>query len=253
MRVALKFAYDGSKFYGYARQPNLRTVEGELIKTIIENDFIKDEKDSFFRSASRTDKSVSAFGNVISFNTKASKTDILNCLVDKFEDIVIYGTKDVKIDFNPRYAKYRIYRYHLNIKGLDFDKIISCSSAFSGEHNFSNFARVESFKDPVRVIDNIVFSKTGNYLFIDFYAQTFLWNQIRRIVSALIKIGKGKIQKENILEALYNPEKLVDFGVAPGEPLILEDIIYDFDFRLNKDSMIGFEDLKKKILNRIIF
>ena len=40
MRIGLKFAYDGSKFHGYARQPNLRTIEGELIKALIKNGFI---------------------------------------------------------------------------------------------------------------------------------------------------------------------------------------------------------------------
>jgi tRNA pseudouridine38-40 synthase len=253
MRVALKFAYDGSKFHGYARQPSLRTVEGHLIKAFVKHGFIKDIKESVLRSASRTDKSVSAFGNVIAFNTNASKTNIIKCLYDEFEDIVVFGANDVKFDFNPRYAKYRKYRYHLDITGLDFEKIITCSYVFTGEHNFSNFARIESLKDPVRTIDNIVFSKTSNYLLIDFFAQTFLWNQIRRIISSLIKIGNGKIQKDNIVNALNNPDKKVDFGVASAEPLILEDIFYDFDFNLNKESLIKLEELKKTILNKIIF
>lgn len=252
MRIALKFAYDGHSFHGYARQPNLRTIEGELIKGLIKNGFIEDTKDSFFRSASRTDKHVSAFGNVVAFNTNASKKNILKNLSDEFEDIAVLGIIDVKDDFNPRYAKYRNYCYYLDIENLDYDKIISASSAFTGEHNFSNFARIESFRDPVRIIDNIILSKEGNYLLIDFYAQTFLWNQIRRIVSALIKIGAGKIEKEIIVEALCNPNRLVDFGLAPAEHLVLKDIVYDFDFKYEEKLLIEFEDLKKNILNKII-
>ena len=45
MRIALKFAYDGEKFYGYARQPNLRTVEDELIKALVKNGLIEDTKE----------------------------------------------------------------------------------------------------------------------------------------------------------------------------------------------------------------
>ena len=70
MRVALKFAYDGEPFYGYARQPNLKTVEGEIINTLIKNKFINNPKNSVFRSASRTDKGVSSFGNTVAFNTE---------------------------------------------------------------------------------------------------------------------------------------------------------------------------------------
>jgi tRNA pseudouridine38-40 synthase len=253
MRIALKFGYDGSKFHGYARQPDLRTIEGELIKAFIKNGIIEDTKESVFKSASRTDKHVSSFGNVIAFNTNASKKNILKNLSNEFEDIVVFGAIDVKSDFNPRYAKYRYYRYYLNIKDLDSDKIISASSAFTGEQNFTNFSKLESFRDPVRIIDNIVFSKIENYLLIDFYAQTFLWNQIRRIVSALVKIGNGKLEKERIVEALFNPDKLVDFGLAPPESLILKDIVYDFDFENDKRQLIKLEDLKKGILNSIGF
>jgi tRNA pseudouridine38-40 synthase len=251
MRVALKFAYDGNKFYGYARQPNLRTVEEELIMALIKHGFIEDTHDSFFRSASRTDKNVSAFGNVIAFNTDIPKKTILDILSDELKDIVVFGVKEVKSDFNPRYSKYRHYCYYLKIKDLDESKIIKASSAFTGEHNFSNFARLESFKDPVRIIDNIVFSKVDEYLEIDFYAQTFLWNQIRRIVSALEKVGNGKLEKQDIAEALYNPYKKVDFGLAPAKPLILKDIVYDFDFRYNKQLLIKLETLKKRILDNL--
>ena len=73
MRIAVKFAYDGRKFYGFARQPRLKTVEENILNILVENGFIKDPKESHFRSASRTDKGVSALGNVIAFNTDSSK------------------------------------------------------------------------------------------------------------------------------------------------------------------------------------
>ena len=58
MRVAIKFAYDGKEFNGYARQPNLKTVEGELIKSLAKHEIIENAKkyslnakgpDGFFR------------------------------------------------------------------------------------------------------------------------------------------------------------------------------------------------------------
>ena len=248
MRIALKFAYDGKKFNGYARQPQLKTVEGELLKCLIRNGFIEDTKESKFRSASRTDKSVSALANVVAFNSDSSKMQILNNLSNESESIIVYGIKDVDMEFNPRYAKLRHYRYYLNMDKLDIEKVITASACFTGQHNFSNFARVESFKDPVRSIDNILFTKNKDFLTIDFFAQTFLWHQIRRIISALIKIGNGKLEKQDIVESLANPEKIVDYGLVPAEPLILQDIIYDFEFEYDKNLVNQLNLFEKNLI-----
>lgn len=247
MRVVIKFAYDGRKFHGYARQPNLKTVEGELIKSLVKYVFIEDTKESFFRSASRTDKDVSALGNVVAFNTDSSKKRILEKLSNEFSSILVYGIKDIEPDFNPRHAKLRHYVYYLPVANLEIEKIISTSACFTGEHNFSNFARLESFKDPVRTIDNIIFTLEDDFLIVDFYAQTFLWHQIRRIVSALIKVGSSKLEKEQIIVALQNPDKKVDFGLAPAEQLVLRDIIYDFDFEYDKKMLKELDLLEEKI------
>lgn len=244
MHVAVKFAYDGSKFNGYARQPKLKTVEGEVIKALTKHSFIEDTSKSVFRSGSRTDKRVSALSNVISFTTDASKKSVLQKLSDEFSNIIFYGIKQVESDFNPRYAKMRWYRYYLSRDDLDLDGILATAACFTGEHNFSNFARIEPFRDPVRTIDNIVFSDNEDFLIIDFFAQTFLWHQIRRIVSAMLKVESGKFEREQIVEALCNPDKKVDYGLAPAKPLILKDIIYDFNFEYDKKLLKKVKDFE---------
>jgi tRNA pseudouridine38-40 synthase len=248
MRLAAKFAYDGRKFHGYARQPNLKTVEKEIINTLIKHDFIEDAVESNFRSASRTDKGVSALGNVVAFNTTTSKKDILNLSSDDFTDILLYGIKEVEPDFNPRHAIYRHYSYYLNVKNIDVEKLMSASAIFAGEHDFSNFARVEASKNPVRTIDNIVFTNEEDFLVIDFYAQTFLWNQIRRIISALEKIGRGDLAEEQVAVALFNPCNKVDLGLAPAKPLILKDISYRFEFEYDEKLIRKLADFEKKIV-----
>jgi len=251
MRTAVKFAYNGKIFYGYARQPQLRTVEGEIIKSLIKYGFIEDTKESDFRSSSRTDKNVSALCNVIAFNTNASKKQIIKKLSDEFDDIIFYATADVESDFNPRYTKYRHYRYFIKNSDLEVEKIISTAACFTGTHNFSNFARIEEFKDPVRTIDNIILTKDEDCIIIDFYAQTFLWYQIRRIISALIRVGKNKLSKQEVVEALANPEKKVDYGLAPAEPLILNDIIYNLDFEIDNNQLKKLEKLENEIITSI--
>ncbi len=248
MRVALKFAYAGKHFSGYARQPGQRTIEQELLDLLIKQKIVVDVGISCFRTASRTDRGVSALGNVCAFNTTCSKQKILNQLTKDISDVFIYGVQSVEPGFYPRHAKRREYRYYLKRHYLDIDVLLSAAGLFTGEHNFQNFARVEPLKNPVRTIDNIVISEKQDFLILDFYAQTFLWNQIRRIVSALIKVGEGTISLNAIRQALLHPEKKVDFQIAAPEPLILKDVVYDFPFEY-------VTDYKKKLLrfeNRIV-
>jgi tRNA pseudouridine38-40 synthase len=251
MRVALKFAYAGKNFNGYARQPNLKTVEGAIIDLLASHGFIQDTKESIFRSASRTDKGVSSLGSVVAFNTDKLINNILQELNITSKEVLFYGVKEVDPDFYPRYAKQRIYRYYLKNDGFDIKKIISVSSLFTGTHNFTNFARIEEGKNPERTIDNIVIGETKNFVTFDFYAQTFLWHQIRRIISSIEKAVIGKIEKEQILDALDKPELKVDYGVSPAEPLILKNIIYGFNFEYDNNCFDRLKMFENKIIRNI--
>jgi len=242
MRVALKFSYEGKDFSGYARQPGLRTVEKILLDILMERDIINDAKSSCFRTASRTDRGVSALGNVCAFDTIFSKDKIITLLTKDVSKVFIYGIQEVPSGFYPRHAKRRGYRYYLRNHGLDVGKMLSAAALFTGEHNFQNFARVESLKNPIRIIENIVLVEKQDFFVLDFYAQTFLWNQIRRIVSALNKVGEGILPLEAVSQALEHPEKKIDFQIAASKPLILKDVVYDFSFEYVKDY-------KKKLLS----
>ena len=69
-RTALKIGYIGTNFHGFQRQPDLRTVEEELIYHLRKLNYIDDLKKSRFRIAGRTDAGVHSLGNVISFQSE---------------------------------------------------------------------------------------------------------------------------------------------------------------------------------------
>ena len=240
MRIALKFAYDGKSFFGYARQPKLRTVEGEIINALKKTKIAYEN----FGSASRTDRGVSALGNVISFNTDF-KGNILSALNANVKDVWFYGVSNVDENFNPRYAKERWYRYFLFNSGLDVDKMKKASELFVGVHDFSNFARIEN-KNPVRKINSLKIKEKGDFIIIDIKAESFLWNMVRRIVSVLEKAGRNEIKIDVIKDALESKERF-DFGSAKPEGLILMDVKYDFDFETDKKAI---EKLKKNLIKR---
>ena len=64
MRYLINFSYDGSKFYGFQRQNDLKTVQG-----IIENSLTKlNEKEVIIHASGRTDKGVHAINQYAHFD-----------------------------------------------------------------------------------------------------------------------------------------------------------------------------------------
>ena len=113
MRVALKIAFDGKRFHGFARQPDKSTIEGTLINILLKSKVFDTLEEAIFRVASRTDKGVSSFGNVIAFNTTIDPTDFIDSINVQLQDIFIIAFALVTDDFYPRHATIRSYRYYL--------------------------------------------------------------------------------------------------------------------------------------------
>ena len=213
--MLLKFGYVGTKFYGYQRQPHLVTVEGEIIRVL------KDFKlANAVKSASRTDRGVSALGNVVFLESDEKPEKVIGILNANLKYIYFHSYAERNV--NPRFARQRWYRYHLPDFGYDLDSFREAALIFTGEHDFYNFTRMHS---NTRIkIDEISVMRNGNCFMIDFRAQYYLWNVIRRIVAAMTAYATGKKFGEEVFDKYEN------FGIAPPEPLILMDVSYDFEF-----------------------
>ncbi|MFH1773720.1 MAG: tRNA pseudouridine(38-40) synthase TruA [Methanobacteriota archaeon] len=239
LRYALKVYYDGSNFTGSQVQPNQRTVEGELL-----NAFKKlGARIEKFQSAGRTDKGVSAFGNVFAVTTdfKLKARALNNFLPD---DIRVLAVREVPKDFNPRYeAIKRIYKYFLFDDGYDIKKIRQTAKLFEGEHSFHNFCILEG-RNPVRKIKKITVRKLGDFLVLTFYAESFLWQMIRRVVTALKMAGRSEISIEE-LKKYFEPACKNKFKPSEPKQLILWNVKYNFDFEHEDYSLRKF---KREIL-----
>ena len=249
MRVALKFAYDGRLFSGFARQPGRRTVEGDLLTLLGEWGAFSSLDEARFRSGSRTDRGVSALGNVVGFSTEMSLEELLRQMPGRIPDLNVYGVRAVDDSFYPRFADQRWYRYYLRTEGLDLGRVLDVVPVFRGEHDFRNFAKLEPGKDPVRCIERLDAVEEGRFLVLDFRAQTFLWHQVRRIVAALIRVGQGKLSREAVAKALDDPGHRVDYGLAPAEPLFLQEVMYPFTFEELPHAAAGIAKLEESIIN----
>lgn len=226
-RLALKLAYDGRRFVGSQRQPKARTVEGELLSALRRIGAIEDVRACNFQAASRTDRGVSALGNVVALSTGFAPASLLRALNAELEGIWTWQHAEAPDGFNPRHARSRWYRYYLPAAGLDLGLVRQAASLLVGDHDFSRFARLAG-RRPLRRIDSVEIAHSAPFVLMDFRAPNFLWNMVRRLVWALEAVGRGRLQPEQLAAALQGGP--LRSGVAPPEPLILMDVDIGLSF-----------------------
>lgn len=228
LKIALKVAYLGNNFHGFARQPDLPTVEGELIKALKGSGIIDEPSHAGYSIAGRTDRGVHALGNVVSFRTESRIN--LNQINDLLpSSIKVLGQASVHHGFKPRFARQRHYRYALAKNPFegdwDLEKMQKGAKIFIGTHDFRNFTK-RSERNPIRTIDHLEVRDSNDIIFFDVKGESFLWNMVRKIITVLINVGQGEIETCDITEFLKPQEQVFITPVSP-EGLILMDVIYD--------------------------
>jgi tRNA pseudouridine38-40 synthase len=224
MRIALKIAYDGRSFYGHQRQPDRRTVEGECLMALRGAKILREPRESFFRSASRTDRGVSAIGNVIGFNSTYPPDAVVGAFNDKAEDVWAWAVAAVPDEFHPRHALERWYRYHF-FSDVSVSALRRATSLFVGEHDFRSFTS-DPAPGPMR-IDRIDVVRDGRATLVDVRAPSFRRSMVRRIIAAATRCAVDEISETEIRASLDGSRR--DFGIVRPEPLFLMDVRYDFE------------------------
>ena len=220
MRYALKVAYDGTRFAGSQVQPGVRTVHGEVARAL--RDLTGEEPRLLW--AGRTDRGVSAAGNVVVLETAHPAASLLPALTFRMEDAWAWALAGVGPGFEPRHAAARLYRYHLRTDA-DAKDVEAALAVFVGTHDFTAFCRLEEGVDPVRTVHRVEVRRQGPFLLLDVLGESFLWNQVRRMVEAARRVAEGEIDAAAVRAALASGRP-ADLGTAPPEPLVLLDVRY---------------------------
>lgn len=238
MRYALKVYYDGKGFHGSQIQPDKRTVEGELLQALRKFGF-----NPGLQGAARTDRGVSALGNVYAFDSpKEPIPKAINSFLPS--DIRVLAAAKVKKDFHPRrHALEKVYKYFLLDRGYSLADMRRAAKIYEGVHSFHNYCRKKD-RDPVRKMTSIKIERHGDALALVFMGESFLWEMVRRIVTALRLSGKGEVSIRELEESL-NKEVKKKFPPSPPEGLVLWRIKYGFDLGQEEYS-------KKKLMKRIL-
>lgn len=239
----VRVSYDGSKFSGWAKQTNLRTVEGEINK-ILKAIF---QVEIAINGASRTDSCVHAYDQIFTFSlpfflTCEGLLKILNRHFD--QDIKIKSISLVANGYDVRKdVKYKQYRYYINTgthnpfklnyeyqycKPLSVRKLRKALKLFFGRNYFYNFSGLTKNdpKSPYRTVDTIKVYKWNQKITVLIQAKGFLRYQIRYMIGAAIDFAQEKISLDDIKRYLSIDEKeKYPNPKAPGQGLYLYKIL----------------------------
>jgi tRNA pseudouridine38-40 synthase len=227
--------YDGTEFAGFQIQRGARTVQGELEAALAR---LSGGVRQPVMGAGRTDAGVHATGQVIGFTYPGSLsvealTEALNGVLPP--DVAIRDVRRAPAGFNPRYAaRYREYRYSvwngprsplrertaLWVRNdLDVAEMARAATAFEGRHDFSAFGGPDP--QPVRTIHWIRVRRDGSTVTIDVRADAFLRGMVRRIVAALLAVGRGTLEASAVPGLLTAGVPALAGAAAPAKGLCL--------------------------------
>ncbi|MCB2295095.1 tRNA pseudouridine(38-40) synthase TruA [Clostridium algoriphilum] len=241
--IKLIIEYDGTDYCGWQRQNNVMTIQEKIESSIGE---ITGEKALIFGS-SRTDAGVHAKGYAGNFytNSKIAVEKFSGAINSKLpRDIVILEAYEVPHEFHARYnsvgkmysytiinrrqsvAIGRNYIYH-HQKILNVEDMKLASQYFMGTHDFSAFKNLgSSVKTSVRTITKLDVIKNEDIIKIYIAADGFLYNMVRIIVGALIRVGEGKIKPSEIEDIIKSKERSKAGKAVPAGGLCLEKVFY---------------------------
>lgn len=238
-RYRLTIEYDGTPYVGWQRQENGPSVQG-AVETAIRS--LTGETVTI-RGAGRTDSGVHAMGQVAHADLSRpwkehTLRNALNAhLVMAGERIAILDAAEVPEDFDARFsAVRRHYLYRIVsrraplaldanrawfvARELDHEVMHAAGQVLVGKHDFSTFRAAQcQANSPVRTIDRLDVTRSGELIEIRVSAQSFLHNQIRSFAGTLKLAGEGKWTVEDVRAALEARDRKACGPVAPPEGL----------------------------------
>jgi len=248
-RIRIDLSYDGTNFYGWGKQADRRTVQGELEAALFT--LFQINVDTVV--AGRTDAGVHASGQVCHVDVPENDyTDIayrLNRILN--DEIRIKSVTRVSDDFHARFGALRrhyIYKIkdgngfieptaRLDIspwyRNLDINLMNEAATTLIGEHDFFSYARFREKATTIRDLQRFDFQRTPDGLIIaTVSADAFLYNMVRSLIGTMVYIGEGRFPVSWAREILDQKERPSDSVVFPAKGLTFVGVDYPAESEL---------------------
>jgi tRNA pseudouridine38-40 synthase len=240
----LTLQYDGSGFAGWAAQPGLRSVQGELERALLTILGERDQLDDplSLTVAGRTDRGVHAWGQVASYRHEAVDPMRLNALLPA--DISVLLSEPAGEGFDARrHALSRTYCYRVLARRsrdvfergralwwpreIDRDALAACASLLPGTHDFTAFTPTET--DHVRFerdVRRAEWRERAEILEFWIEANTFMRHMNRVLVGTMLEVASGRRSVEQFAELLQGRPRSAAGPTAPAHGLALVSVAY---------------------------
>jgi len=240
MRFLVNVCYDGSKYHGFQKLKQHKTVQGELEKVLTK----LNKTMVVVKGAGRTDRGVHALGQIIHFdlNIDIDEESLkmgINSLLDS--GIYVNYCQQVSDDFHARFdAVEKTYEYVINLG--EYDPLINdyvynycrplkvnlmrkAAKYLEGLHSYKAYVtgKRESYDSVIR---QIKIKKRGEILVIRFIGTSFYTHMVRNMVGALLLVGQNKIKSECVGEMLVKGHNIYNYATVPSAGLYLINIKY---------------------------
>jgi tRNA pseudouridine38-40 synthase len=248
-RLRINIAYDGTAFFGWATQPDQRTIQ-DLVEEAVAR-ISRGDVESVV--AGRTDAGVHATGQVIHidlpdavFADGLTYRDLrykLNRILD--EDVRIMEISDAPKGFHARFsALRRIYTYKILdnneviaplsrydvapwYRPLDVDLMNKASALVLGHHDFAAFCKFKEGGTTIRSLEKYQWHRDSEGLLIaEVVADAFCYSMVRNLVGAVVCVADGRKDPSWMAELLANKERVSDSLVFPARGLSLTRVEY---------------------------
>jgi tRNA pseudouridine38-40 synthase len=262
VRLRIDLAYDGSGFHGWARQHDLRTVQGDLEQAL---DTVLRTRGCTLTVAGRTDTGVHARGQVAHLDLDAdllasaggarpeSPTDALtrrlNGVLDA--DVRVRRVAEARRGFDARFsAIWRRYAYRVADRtdavdplrrghvlawprALDLDAMNKAGEALLGEQDFAAFCRKREGATTIRSLLELHWEREASGVAVaTVRADAFCHNMVRSLVGCLIAVGEGRQEADWAALVLTRRERDPAVKVMNAHGLTLEEVGYPPDDEL---------------------
>ncbi|HWS90316.1 MAG TPA: tRNA pseudouridine(38-40) synthase TruA [Pyrinomonadaceae bacterium] len=248
MRVwRLELEYEGTRYAGWQAQPHARTVQGELSKAA--EQFLGARVE--VGGSGRTDAGVHALRQVAHLKSKprgrAPEASQLKAGLNKLlpHDVNVLRVADAPPGFHARHdARARFYVYQIATRRtafgkpfvwwvrdrLDVKSMREACRLVEGRHDFSSFCESPGEQRSTLVeVGRAELAEAGGLVLFRIGASHFLWKMVRRLVGALVEVGRGNLSADGFGALLQRYSNAPAAWTAPPSGLFLERVLYEGD------------------------
>ena len=266
IRLRLDIAYDGTDFSGWAIQPRLRTVQGEL-EAALATVFRKHGAPPRLTVAGRTDVGVHALGQVVHLDlTPAQLTSLdrphrggpparslgplalgrrLNGIAGLKSDVVVTRSAIADEGFDARFsALWRRYEYRIadpvalhdprkrnhtlwHPADLDLEAMDAAAHSLLGLHDFASYCRPRQGATTIRTLQDFHWRRDAEGVLVaTLQADAFCHSMVRALVGACVAVGESRLPAKRPAGIRDEVTRTSEFIVMPARGLTLLEVGY---------------------------